>query len=44
MTILESVSMVSMGESAASEVSLTVERGAVNVLLGPTVAMEPPCD
>ncbi len=35
---LESVSMVSMGESIISDVSLTVERGTMNVLLGPTRA------
>ena len=35
---LESVNMVSMGESVISEVSLTVERGTMNVLLGPTLA------
>ena len=35
---LESVSMVSMGESIISDVSLTVERGTMNVLLGPTLA------
>jgi glycerol transport system ATP-binding protein len=35
---LESVSMVSMGESIISDVSLTVERGTMNVLLGPTQA------
>jgi glycerol transport system ATP-binding protein len=35
---LESVGMVSMGQSVISNVSLTVERGAMNVLLGPTLA------
>ena len=35
---LESVSMVSMGESIINDVSLTVERGTMNVLLGPTQA------
>jgi glycerol transport system ATP-binding protein len=35
---LESVSMVSMGESIINDVSLTVERGTLNVLLGPTQA------
>jgi glycerol transport system ATP-binding protein len=35
---LESVSMVSMGESIISDISLTVERGTMNVLLGPTRA------
>ena len=35
---LESVNMVSMGESIISDVSLTVERGTMNVLLGPTLA------
>jgi glycerol transport system ATP-binding protein len=35
---LESVSMVSMGQSIISDVSLTVERGTMNVLLGPTLA------
>ena len=35
---LESVSMVSMGESIINDVSLTVERGSMNVLLGPTQA------
>ena len=35
---LESVSMVSMGERIISDVSLTVERGTMNVLLGPTLA------
>jgi glycerol transport system ATP-binding protein len=35
---LESVWMVSMGESIISDVSLTVERGTMNVLLGPTQA------
>ena len=35
---LESVSMVSMGESVMSDVSLTLERGTMNVLLGPTLA------
>jgi len=35
---LENVSMVSMGESIISDVSLTVERGTMNVLLGPTLA------
>ena len=35
---LESVSMVSMGQSIIDDVSLTVERGTMNVLLGPTLA------
>ncbi|MGB7098607.1 MAG: ABC transporter ATP-binding protein [Xanthobacteraceae bacterium] len=35
---LESVTMVSMGESLISDVSLTVEPGTMNVLLGPTQA------
>ncbi len=35
---LESVNVVSMGESVISEVSLTIERGTMNVLLGPTLA------
>jgi glycerol transport system ATP-binding protein len=35
---LESVSMVSMGQSIISDVSLTVERGTMNILLGPTLA------
>jgi len=35
---LESVNMVSMGESVVSDVSLTLERGTMNVLLGPTLA------
>src|SRR5579863_2149194 len=35
---LESVNVVSMGESVISEVSLTIERGSMNVLLGPTLA------
>ena len=35
---LESVSMVSMGQSIISDVSLTVERGTMNVLLGPALA------
>ena len=35
---LESVNMVSMGESVISEVALTIERGTMNVLLGPTLA------
>ena len=35
---LESVSMISVGESIISDVSLTVERGTINVLLGPTLA------
>jgi glycerol transport system ATP-binding protein len=35
---LESVSVVSMGQSIVSDVSLTVERGTMNVLLGPTLA------
>ena len=30
--------MVSMGESIINDVSLTVERGTMNVLLGPTLA------
>jgi glycerol transport system ATP-binding protein len=34
---LESVNVVSMGESVISEVSLTIERGTMNVLLGPTL-------
>ena len=35
---LESVSMDSMGQSIVSDVSLTVERGTMNVLLGATLA------
>jgi glycerol transport system ATP-binding protein len=35
---LESVNVVSMGESVISDVSLTLERGTLNVLLGPTLA------
>src|ERR1700683_4682199 len=35
---LESISMVSMGESIISDVSLTVERGTMNILLGPSLA------
>ena len=35
---LESVNMVSMGESIISDVSLTVKRGVMNILLGPTLA------
>jgi glycerol transport system ATP-binding protein len=35
---LESVSMVSMGQRIINDVSLTVERGTMNVLLGPTLA------
>jgi glycerol transport system ATP-binding protein len=35
---LESVSMVSMGQSIISDISLTLERGTMNVLLGPTRA------
>ena len=35
---LESVSMVSMGQSIISDVSLIVERGTMNVLLGPSLA------
>jgi glycerol transport system ATP-binding protein len=35
---LDSVSMVSMGESIISNISLTVEPGTMNVLLGPTQA------
>jgi glycerol transport system ATP-binding protein len=35
---LESVSMVSMGRSIVSDISLTLERGMMNVLLGQTLA------
>ena len=35
---LENVTVVSMGESIVTDVSLTVERGSINVLLGPTLA------
>ena len=35
---LESISMVAMGGSIISDVSLTVERGVMNVLLGPSRA------
>jgi len=35
---LERVSMVASGETVISEVSLTLERGTMNVLLGPTLA------
>ena len=35
---LDNVTMVSMGENIVSDVSLTVERGTINVLLGPTLA------
>jgi glycerol transport system ATP-binding protein len=39
MTIrLENVSVVSMGQSIISDVSLAVERGTMNVLLGPSLA------
>ncbi|MGA3139803.1 MAG: ABC transporter ATP-binding protein [Xanthobacteraceae bacterium] len=35
---LENVTVVTMGESIVTDVSLTVERGSINVLLGPTLA------
>jgi glycerol transport system ATP-binding protein len=35
---LESVTMLSMGQGIINDVSLTVERGTMNVLLGPTLA------
>ena len=35
---LENVTVVSMGEDVVTDVSLTVERGSINVLLGPTLA------
>jgi len=35
---VENVSMVSMGESIISDISLTIERGTMNVLLGPSLA------
>jgi glycerol transport system ATP-binding protein len=35
---LDNVTLLSMGESIVTDVSLTVERGSINVLLGPTLA------
>ena len=35
---LDNVTVVSMGENVVTDVSLTVERGSINVLLGPTLA------
>jgi len=35
---LENVTVVSMGASIVTDVSLTIERGSINVLLGPTLA------